>query len=278
MPGGFHDYKVQPTATGFEFSIDGGLKAVIDKPIPGTVQLRLTASEFQGAPGLRIDSARVSPGGKLRDDFNGSTLGPTWLTNSWPATPGGSPAYAMANGLLTFSGGQLRSAQTFSAETVQGRVAFGSSPWQHFGMATDSTGDSGNSWALFSTWTSSDHLYARVNANGDIADVDLGSLPRGFHAYRIDPTASGFDFYIDGSRVTTINTRIPSSVPLHILASVLANSPGMQVDWVGLGLSASSLAANAGPDQGAPEGAAVRLAGSGDAGAGGYDYLWNFGD
>src|SRR5947207_3467058 len=63
LPGGFHDYKVQPTATGFEFSIDGGLKAALDKPIPGAVQLRLTASEFQGAPGLRIEAARVGPAG-----------------------------------------------------------------------------------------------------------------------------------------------------------------------------------------------------------------------
>lgn len=278
VPGGFHDYKVKPTATGFEFYVDGGLKTTIAKLIPATVQLRLTASAFQAAPGLLIDSARVTPIGNLRDDFNGSTLGSTWLTNAWPATPGGSPTYAMTNGLLTFAAGQLRSVQTFGAATVQGRVAFGASPNQHFGMATDSVGLAGQSWALFSTSTSSDHLYARVNANGYAVDVDVGSLPQGFHFYRIDPTASGFDFYLDGSRVATINMQIPSSVPLHILASVMGNSPGMQLDWVGLGLSASSLAADAGPDQGAPEGAVVSLAGAGDAGGGGYDYIWNFGD
>src|SRR5262249_2327230 len=155
------------------------------------------------------------------EDFNGTTLGPAWLTNSWPSTGGGSLSCALANGLLAFSDGQLRSVQTFSNVPVQGRVAFASAPWQHFGMATDLIAYSGNYWAIFSTGASSDHLYARVNANGTLADVDLGGLPGGFHTYRIDPTATGFDFYIDGSRVTTINTPIPSSVPLRVTASAL---------------------------------------------------------
>src|SRR5206468_3486795 len=128
------------------------------------------------------------------------------------------------------------------------------------------------------TAPSRDHLYARVNANGTFEEVDLGSRPRGFHAYRIDPTATGFDFYIDGSRVTTINTRIPSSVPLRVSASVFLGSPKMQIDWVCQGLSASSLAADAGPDQAAGEGAVVRFTCSAGGDAGGYDYLWSFGD
>src|SRR5262249_6048641 len=161
------------------------------RPIPGFVQLRLSVSAFQDLPGLQIDSVDVIPGSRYRADFDGTTLGPGWLTNSWASAGGGSLSAALAQRLLTLSGWPVRSVQTFSNEIVQGRVAFAASPWQHFGMATDLSAASDNDWAIFSTADSSDHLYARVNANRQIEEVDLGSLPRGFHAYRIDPTATG---------------------------------------------------------------------------------------
>jgi PKD repeat protein len=281
LPAGFHDYQINPAPTGFAFYVDGGLQTTLAKPIPGSVQLRLSASAFQGSPALQVGSVNVRPG-TFRDDFNGPALDPGWLTSPWTSSGGGPLSYTLADGLLSLSGGELRSGQTFSNQTVQGRVAFANSPWQHFGMATDLSATAGNYWAVFSTSASSDHLYARVSANGALAEVGLGGLPRGFHDYRIDPTATGFDFYIDGSRVTTVNTPIPSSVPLHVTASVFLSSPAMQVDWVGLGVSASSLAADAGPGQAAPQGSAVHFPGAAGGGAGGgaggYDYLWNFGD
>ena len=127
----------------------------------------------------------------FRDDFGGTALGPAWLTSSWASAGGGPLTCTLANGLLSLAGGELQSGPTFSNQTVQGRVAFASSPWQHFGMATDLNAAPGNYWAMFSTSASGDHLYARVNANGATQDVDLGGLPRGFHDYRIDPTATG---------------------------------------------------------------------------------------
>jgi PKD repeat protein len=280
LPAGFHDYQINPVPAGFDFYVDGGLQTTLAKPVPASVQLRLTASAFQGGPGLQVDAVSVHPG-TFRDDFNGPALAPGWLTSPWTSPGGGPLSDTLANGLLSLSGGELRSGQTFSNQTVQGRVAFAGAPWQHFGMATDLAAEAGNYWAVFSTSASSDHLYARVNVNGALAEVNLGGLPRGFHDYRIDPTATGFDFYVDGSRVTTVNTPIPSSVLLRVTASALQGAATMQVDWVGLGVSASSLAADAGAAQTAPEGSAVHFAGAADGGAvgaGDYDYLWNFGD
>ena len=41
-------------------------------------------------------------------------------------------------------------------------------------------------------------LTRNVNANGATTDVGLGALPTGFHTYKVQPTAAGFDFYVDG--------------------------------------------------------------------------------
>ena len=43
---------------------------------------------------------------------------------------GGSLNYAVANSVLTFGGGQLRSLATFNNDAVEGRVSFGAAPAQ----------------------------------------------------------------------------------------------------------------------------------------------------
>ena len=67
------------------------------------------------------------------------------------------------------SGTALLSTLSFANSPLVGRVAFGASPYQHFGMTTSFDSAWGNYWALFSTYGSTDSLYARVNANGATA-------------------------------------------------------------------------------------------------------------
>ena len=44
-----------------------------------------------------------------------------------------------------------------------------------------------------------------MNANGSSTDVDIGTLPSGFHIYKVEPTGTAFNFYVDGTLQATIN-------------------------------------------------------------------------
>ena len=81
--------------------------------------------------------------------------------------------------------------------------------------------------------TTTGTLYAQVNSAGTVTNVSLGARPTGYHLYRVQPTATGFQFYVDGALKTTIAKTIPSGTALKIdLAS--ANSTALKADWVRL--------------------------------------------
>jgi hypothetical protein len=76
-------------------------------------------------------------------------------------------------------------------------------------------------------------LFARVNAGGVTTDVSLGALPSGFHVYRVQPMPGAFQFYVDGVLQTTITAVVPVGTPLKMAMSSLSISgPALQVDWV----------------------------------------------
>src|SRR5207247_5233120 len=65
-------------------------------------------------------------------DFNGTSAGAGWVSSSWDWA-GGGPLSASVNGsVLTLAGGQMRSSQTLSNASVDGRVSFAGAPWQQF--------------------------------------------------------------------------------------------------------------------------------------------------
>src|SRR5438132_848807 len=82
-------------------------------------------------------------------DFNGTSVGAGWVTSSWDWAGGGALSASVNGGILTLAGGQMRSSQTLSNASVDGRVSFAGAPWQQFGMATNIGDASGNYWALF---------------------------------------------------------------------------------------------------------------------------------
>jgi len=90
----------------------------------------------------------------------------------------------------------------------------------------------GNSWAVFSTLNTTNTLFARVNVNGTTQDVSLGSLPSGFHLYRVEPTSSGFKFYVDGQLKTTVAGTFPTGTALHVVLSASSSTPVLKVDGV----------------------------------------------
>jgi hypothetical protein len=163
------------------------------------------------------------------DDFPGSSLSTSWVSNPWQ--PGG--GVTVANSIASVAGTEVLSTQTFIDIAVQASVNFAAAPYQHFGLATDFAAIAGNSWAVFSTMGSSNTLYARVNANGTETVVSLGALPAGLHTYLVQPMAVGYQFYVDGVLQTTIAASFQASTPLKIGFSAYLTSGGtLQVDWV----------------------------------------------
>ena len=93
-------------------------------------------------------------------------------------------------------------------------ASIGAAPYQHLGLVTSFDAEWGNHWALFSTWYTTDRLFARVNANGSSVNIDIGPRPSGFHTYKVQPTAGGFDFFIDGVLMTSIAAGFQSTVAM----------------------------------------------------------------
>jgi hypothetical protein len=174
---------------------------------------------------------RLAPA--LADEFGGPSLnGTVWTSKSWAPDGGGPSVTTVSNGILTTGGTALLSTQSFVNSPVEAMVAFGAAPYQHFGLVTSFDAAAGNYWALFSTWGTTNTLYARVDANGITTDVSLGALPAGFHDYKVQPTATGFDFYIDGILKTSIAASFQSSVSMKAGVSAFNGSPALQADWV----------------------------------------------
>jgi methionine-rich copper-binding protein CopC len=190
----------------------------------GKAWTQTTVADFStgtnnGTEVTNVNGGEVTLAPLLEDHFAGSSLnGANWNATSWAPYGGGPTSVTVANNTLSLAGAEVLSAQQYSNTAVEGNISF-SAPYQHFGLATDLSSAGGNYWAIFSTGGTSNTLYARVNANGATTDVSLGALPSGFHNYKIQPTATGFQFYVDGALQTTIGASFQASVPLKAALS-----------------------------------------------------------
>jgi methionine-rich copper-binding protein CopC len=221
-----------------------GAKDTIGNQMAGTVSWtfttanwwkQTTTADFAGGAAAGTEATGTAGGGvalaaTLADQFTGTALnGSAWSVTSW----GSGGAVNVAAGAVNVVVAQLKSTGSFSGRAAEGRINFGASQYQHFGVATDLSAVEGHTWALFSTKDTSNALFARVNVNGAMTDVNLGELPTGFHNYRIRPTGTGVDFYVDGILQTTINTPL-GTTPLHlVLSDFLGNSATPLIaDWM----------------------------------------------
>ncbi len=172
--------------------------------------------------------------GGFSDDFDGTALGAGWTVNSWAAAGGGPAAVTVTGGVLSMAGVEILSPATAAGAGVEGRINFGATPYQHFGLATDLGSLAGNDWAVFSTAGTSNTLFARVNVSGATQDVSLGALPAGFHVYRLTQASGAFRFFVDGTLQATIAAAVPGGTSLKVALSAFSGSPrpSLQADWV----------------------------------------------
>ncbi len=154
----------------------------------------------------------------LLDNFAGTSLSSNWVVSSW-ASQGGGPTSVVVNNSLSNAGAEILSTKAFANAAVDGQVAFAAAAYQHFGMATDLSSPTGNSFAIFSTMGTTNTLFAWVDSNGTTQNVSLGTLPAGTHDYKIVPVAAGYQFFVDGVLKTEIDLAIPAATALKAAIS-----------------------------------------------------------
>jgi hypothetical protein len=186
------------------------------------------AGSFSGTALASPTSGGLQLASTFSDDFSGPTLSSAWSQTNWSS----SGKVSFSGGVVSLSATSILSTQA-TGSGVEGYVKFAAAPYQHFGLATGLASVTGNSWAIFSTFNTSNTLYARVNANGVTQDLSLGALPSGFHDYKVVPVSGGFQFYVDGKLKATLSAALPAGTALNVALSSY-NSTALKADWVRL--------------------------------------------
>jgi hypothetical protein len=163
---------------------------------------------------------------QIGEEFEGTGLPSGWGFDTW--NDGVDPT--VGGGVLRTDGARVGTGDFFApGRSLEFVGTFGGSVFQHVGLGY---GLWGAPWAIFSTYDDSDDVYARTNATGTdvvtrIDGVD-GSQP---HRYRIDWTSTGFEYWIDGTRVATHAT--PIEAEMRPLVSDYYNGGGRtSVAWL----------------------------------------------
>ena len=167
----------------------------------------------------------------FNDDFTGSALSPAWNVTAWTSGSGTSKV-TFASGVVSIGRNQAKTAQTFTNTGLEGSISFASAQGQQFGLATDLQATAGNFAAVFTTRTSNTTLFARVNNNGTLTDVNLGAIPSGFHLYAIKPVSTGYAFFIDGALKTTIAKTLPTNQAMSVVLASQTGGKPIQADYV----------------------------------------------
>ena len=195
-----------------------------------------TAADFSaGTPSSTVVRATGADGAvelarTLEEPFDGTVLPAGWVSTPWSA--GG--AATVADGAMLVDGTRADSGVTAGpGSSIEFRATLGSQPFAHVGFATDFNVQP---WAMFSTGSDGGKVYARTsNADGATAinfevPAVSATVP---HTYRIDWTATGFVYYVDGVSVATH--------PIALTAAMLAQASDFNPDAAGVSIDSMVL-------------------------------------
>jgi hypothetical protein len=170
-----------------------------------------------------------------------SPLGSDWDLLPWHSDDDGTPDVTSFDGLsLYLRGAVIRSTATYdgavetdiSLDSLNDAVAVGAS--RVFGIGNDFGARSGNYWAAFVTKGAKNTLYAQLNLNGSLQQVNLGAMTL-HDAFRIEPTSTGFRFYRDRQLVASLDGLFPDTVDRRILLGTHHDASAMHVEYVEAG-------------------------------------------
>ena len=158
-------------------------------------------------------------------EFSGLLLPSDWFATPWAT--GGSAT--VSGGMLTVDGALAGTNAYYSpSHSLEFVATFGANTSQHIGFGTDLNAAP---WAIFSTgYPGGTTLLARTNGGSGSVDTNLGSFLGAPHRYRIDWTATGVTYTIDGVQVASHSTAISTS--MRPVASDQAGGPTLLVDWL----------------------------------------------
>jgi hypothetical protein len=163
------------------------------------------------------------------EEFSGSSLPTGWSSADW--NTGGSTT--VANGNLTVDGARASTNATVGAGHSLDCVAtFGAETFQHVGFSDNFASD--NMWAIFSTYNTTNQIFARTNDGSSPIDTPItGSFIGSSHRYRIDWSPSHVTFFVDGNLVATHNVTFGAAMR-PIASDFTTGAPDLSVDWVHL--------------------------------------------
>jgi hypothetical protein len=179
------------------------------------------ASTLAGTQVTSLGDGAIQLAGALTETYAASTLSASWTAATWA---GGAYSPSPSGGILSVSGSPgsfVRSTNAMAVSVLSTRARFGAAPWQHVGWA--SLDFSGDQYLIFSTFNQGANLFARSNLGGGETRTDLGPIPAGFHAYRIERVTDGggqehVRYYIDD--VLAADHAVGGSIPsLYIYQS-----------------------------------------------------------
>ncbi len=162
-------------------------------------------------------------------EFAGTTLPAGWSNGSW-ASDGSA---AVSGGVLTVDGALVATDAYYSAgRSIEFVATFApAARYQHAGLGVDLNS---TPWAIFSTGGGGDALYARTNAGGGVTDTLLSGNWLGTpHRYRIDWTATGVTYSIDGTQVASHALAITGDMR-PVLSDGATGDGALAVDWLRL--------------------------------------------
>jgi hypothetical protein len=219
------------TATASATAVSGGGTLVL----ASAAELGAACARLEGTLVTHVGDGEVRLAGPLTERYEGSSLDSSrWVAGRWD---GGAFSATVADGRLQLShpnGAYVRSVATYARRTVTGVVEFGAGAFQHVGLG--SLDFEGSRYLLFSTFNTTNRLYARSNNNVSEVFSDLGPLPSGPQRYRIEWTAGALGqddvrYYLNGVLVAT--HAVPSPPALHVYQSYGSGSnPALVVDEV----------------------------------------------
>src|SRR3954470_6729406 len=177
------------------------------------------------------DDGEVQLAPALGTDFAGDALPAGWTATPW--ADGG--AATVADGPVSVDGARVGTDATYGlGRALEFEATFSDTPFENAGFGVD-FGDA--PWAMFSTGGGAlpVALYARTNTGGTVQDTPIaGVSPTVPHRYRIEWTATGVDYSVDGVKVASHPAAFTSD--LRPLASDFAlGGGGVTVDWLRMG-------------------------------------------
>jgi len=196
--------------------------------VPASI-IDTTAANFSGGSGTCAVDASIGDGAvrlpaALDEGFPGTALPATWSPGIWET--GGTTT--VANGALTVDGARAYSNLTFGpGHSLEFRATFTAANFQNIGLAAD--GSFTSPWIVIGEGTATDGVYARMDDNTSIllSKTTLGSPTN----YRIDWTTSGFDFYVGGTKVTSVTRAIAANM-LVMVSDINTGGGNLSVDWL----------------------------------------------